>query len=139
MIKRLDPRKDNGRVIKFNLILLPWTQDVVYTAFMPYEQILKLRFDSALRWALYVSYGVLRRFIAAIPTYKSLIKKVSHVNGDESSTSNDRPFAHKYILNNWLVVNRAFIYFIIHLYLYNTEYSVKILILHPYRAWPCHI
>jgi len=25
MIKGLDPRKDNGRVIKFNLILLPRT------------------------------------------------------------------------------------------------------------------
>lgn len=94
MIKRLDPRKDNGRVIKFNLILLPWTLDVVYAAFMPYEQILKLRFDSALRWALYVSYGVLRRFITAIPTYKSLVKKILHVNSDESS-GNDRLFAHK--------------------------------------------
>lgn len=58
MIKRLDPRKDNGRVIKFNLILLPWTQDVVYAAFMPYEQILKLRFDSALRDEHYTSSTV---------------------------------------------------------------------------------
>jgi len=49
MIKGLDPRKDNGRVIKFNLILLPRTGARVYVGFMPYEQILKLHFDSAPR------------------------------------------------------------------------------------------
>lgn len=46
MIKGLDPRKDNERVIKFNLILLPRTGTSFMWPFMPYEQILKLRLDS---------------------------------------------------------------------------------------------